>query len=311
MNSSVNYRYRDFQNQSFCNEFRAESDNYADFTGSRLKSCDFRDASLVGADFSETAIGRDEKTFQSQIMLMTLHIICGIPLGLLAWMLGRAVAECGIAISDDPYVWLTNPFAWILAFATAATMSKRWIFGLYMGLIGLMILTALVGGFALGVVSIIVMLAAFGMSLLGLYLGYKQGSIAVGMVWMAVGVSSAISAGYSWFKYQEIHYAILFASLTLLPAVLATRAFNLHFAKVKILVTTSFCNANLKNARFVNASLENCDFLGANLEGIDWCGATFSNCKFSKGWSGDAQVAIVANTDTNQPIERLVVKEDR
>lgn len=309
MSNYVNYRYRDFANHSFHNEFRAGDANYADFTGSRLRSCDFQGASLVGADFSETAIGRDEKIFQSQIMLMTLHIICGIPLGLLAWVLGRAVAGCGIAISDDPYVWLTNPFSWILAFATAATMSKRWIFGLYMGLIGLMVLTALVGGFALGAASIIVMLAAFGMSLLGMYLGYKQGSIAVGIVWMTVGVSSAISAGYSWLEYQEIHYAILFAILTIIPASLATKAFNLHFAKVKMAAMTSFCRADLTNARFVNAVLHNCDFSMAKLAGVDWSGATFSNCKFPKGWSPNWQEAIAQDVDANQSIEKVVVKE--
>lgn len=61
MNSYVNYRYRDFQNQSFQNEFRKGEDKTADFTGARLKGCDFRGTGLTGADFSETAIAKDEK----------------------------------------------------------------------------------------------------------------------------------------------------------------------------------------------------------------------------------------------------------
>jgi hypothetical protein len=150
---------------------------------------------------------------------------------------------------------------------------------------------------ALMIVGIGVMIAAFGMSMFGLYLGYKKGAIAVGMVWMAVGVSSAISAGYSWIKYREIHYAILLAVLAILPAVLATRAFNLHFAKVKMSVVTSFDDADLTNARFVNAVLENCDFSGANIEGIDWYGATFKNCKFPNGFSPDTQEAIAKNQE--------------
>lgn len=145
--------------------------------------------------------------------------------------------------------------------------------------------------------GISVMIAAFVMSLFWLYLGYKKGSIAVGMVWMAVVVSSSISAGYSWLKYHEIHYAILFAILALLPAVLATKAFNLHFAKVKMSAMTSFQGADLANARFVNAILENCDFLGANLVDIDWHGTTFKNCKFPKGFSTDVQKAIAKNPE--------------
>lgn len=311
MNSYVNYRYRDFQNQSFCNEFRVESGNYADFTGSRLKSCDFRGASLVSADFSETAIGRDEKKFQSAIAQITSHILLGIPLGIAAWFLSQfTLAGCGVSESN-PYAWLTDPFIWIAAFAAAATISKRRYLPIFIGgLIGLMALAiSLNNSILAGISGIIMLLGALGMSLFGMYLGYAKGSIAVGMVWMAVGVSSAISAGYSWLQYQEIHYAIWFALLTLLPAILATRAFNLHFAKAKILAMTSFRNANLTNARFVNASLENCDFLGANLEGIDWYGATFSNCKFSKGWSIAARDSSVLNTDTNRSIEKLVVKE--
>ncbi|MFN5863417.1 MAG: pentapeptide repeat-containing protein, partial [Pseudanabaena sp.] len=56
MNSYVNYRYRDFQNQSFQSEFRKGEDKTADFTGARLKGCDFRGTGLTGADFSETVI---------------------------------------------------------------------------------------------------------------------------------------------------------------------------------------------------------------------------------------------------------------
>jgi len=153
------------------------------------------------------------------------------------------------------------------------------------------------------------MIASFVMSLFGLYLGYEKGSIAVGMVWMAVLVSSSISAGYSWLKYHEIHYAILFAILALLPAVLATRAFNLHFAKIKLSAMTSFNGADLTNARFVNAVLENCDFLGANLVGVDWHGATFKNCKFPKGFSKDEQTAITQTPDSNLAIEKLTVNK--
>ena len=96
MDNYVNYRYRDFQNQSFQNEFRKGEEKKADFTGSRLKSCDFRGTNLAGADFSETAIGQDKQNFQKQIMQMSLHIILGLPLGLLSWFSGRLVlVGCG------------------------------------------------------------------------------------------------------------------------------------------------------------------------------------------------------------------------
>lgn len=296
MNSYVNYRYRYFQNQSFQSEFRKGEDKTADFTGARLKGCDFRGTGLTGADFSETAIAKDEKNFQKQCINMFLHIILGIPLGLAAWSLGRFVLiGCGGEVSN-PYGWLTNPFVWIFAFATAAAVSQRRISNIYLGLIGLMVIAA-INSTALMIVGIGVMIAAFGMSMFGLYLGYKKGAIAVGMVWMSVGVSSAISSGYSWIKYQEIHYAILFALLAIVPAVLATRAFNLHFAKVKMSAVTSFDDADLTNARFVNAVLENCDFSGANLAGIDWHGATLRNCKFPKGYSLDIQAVIAKNPE--------------
>ena len=285
MNNHVNYRYRDFRNQSFQNEFRKGEDKTADFTGARLKGCDFRGAGLAGADFSETAIARDQKNFQNQRIHMFLHIILGCSLGVSSWFAGQLVfgGRGGSEIAS-PYGWLQNPFVWIFAFATAAAISQRRLFLIYMGLIGLMVVAA-INSTALTVFGIGVWVAAFGMSLFGLYLGYQKGAIAVGMVWIAVGVSSAISAGYSWIKYQEIHYVILFAVLAILAAVLATRAFNLHFAKVKRSAMTSFDGADLTNARFVNAVLENCDFSGANLAGIDWHGATFKNCKFPKGFS--------------------------
>ena len=306
MDNYVNYRHRDFQNQSFQNEFRKGEEKKADFTGSRLKSCDFRGANLAGADFSETAITRDNQNFQKQITRMSLHIILGVPLGLAAWASGQLVlVGCGEEVAN-PYGWITNPFVWIFAFATAAAMSRRKIFYIYMGLIGLMVIAS-IHYMALTVVGIGVMFAVFVMSLFGLYLGYKKGAIAVGMVWMAVGVSSATSAGYSWLKYHEIHYAILFAVIALLPAVLATKAFNLHFAKVKMSAMTSFHGANLENARFVNADLENCDFLDANLQGVDWHGATFKNCKFPKGFSANVQEEIAKHPAINPDIEQLAV----
>lgn len=304
MDNYVNYRYRDFQNQSFQNEFRKGEEKKADFTGSRLKSCDFRGANLAGADFSETAIARDKQNFQKQIMQMSLHIILGVPLGFVAWASGQLVLiGCGGEVAN-PYGWMTNPFVWMFAFATAAAMSQRRLFIIYMGLIGLMVIAS-IHYMALTVIGIGVMVAAFVMSLCGLYLGYKKGAIAVGMVWMAVGVSSAISAGYSWIKYHEIHYAILFAVLALLPAVLATKSFNLHFTKVKMSAMTSFHGADLENARFVNADLANCDFLGANLQGVDWHGATFKNCKFTKGFSIDVNEAIAKHPETNPELEQL------
>jgi uncharacterized protein YjbI with pentapeptide repeats len=307
MNNYINYRYRNVQNQSFQNEFRSGSNNHADFVGSRLESCDFRGTSLVGADFSEAAIGRDDKNFQNQITQMSLHIILGIPLGLAAWFSSQLIfVGCG-GEAANPYGWLTNPFIWIAAFAAAATMTKRSLFYVYIGLIGFMIFGALIGSKTASIISIGVLLVAFGMSLFGLYVGYKKGAIAVGMVWMAVGVSSAISAGYSWLKYHEIHYAILFAVLALLPAILATKAFNLHFSKVKMAAMTSFYGADLANARFVNAVLENCDFLGANLQGVDWHGATFKNCKFPKGFSRDGQDAIAKNPKTNPETDQLAM----
>ncbi|TYQ25891.1 pentapeptide repeat-containing protein [Pseudanabaena sp. UWO311] len=306
MDNYVNYRYRDFQNQSFQNEFPKGEEKKADFTGSRLKSCDFRGTNLAGADFSETAIGQDKQNFQKQIMQMSLHIILGLPLGLLSWFSGRLVlVGCGGEVAN-PYGWMTNPFVWMFAFATAAAMSQRKLFIIYMGLIGLMVIAS-IHYIAMTVIGIGVMVAAFIMSLCGLYLGYKKGAITVGMVWMAVGVSSAISAGYSWVKYREIHYAILFAILAIVPAILATKAFNLHFAKVKMSAMTSFYGADLENARFVNADLANCDFLGANLQGVDWHGATFKNCKFPKGFSMDVNEAIAKHSEINPEIEQLAV----
>ncbi|PZO42661.1 MAG: hypothetical protein DCF19_06365 [Pseudanabaena frigida] len=305
----VNYRYQDFDNHSFQNEFRLGGDNYADFTGSRLKSCDFCGANLVDADFSETAIGRDDKIFQSQITQMVLHIIIGIPVGFMTWWVNQEVLGCGIGQTIDPYGWLTNPFTWIFAFATMATMSKRWLFLRYMALIGLMVFVAMISSQAAGVVGVCLLLVAFGLAIFGIYLGYKKGSIAVGTIWMTVGISSAISAGCSWLEYQEIHYAILFAILTIIPAILATRAFNLHFAKVKLSAMTSFNGADITNARFVNAVLENCDFLGANLGGVDWHGATFKNCKFPKGFSRDEQAVIADAPDSNLSIEKLTANK--
>ncbi len=302
MNNYVNYRYQSYLNQSFQNEFRAGNGNIADFTGARLKSCNFRCSSLIGADFSETAIGMDAKLFQAQVIQMVSHILWGIPLGLVGWFSSQVVLGCGIA-GADPYGWMTNPFGWIFVFSTAATMSKKWFFPLYVLIIGLMIAVALL----FNPIFVLVGLVAFGVSFFGMYLGYKEGSIAVGMVWIAVGVSSAISAGYSWINYKEFHYAILFAALTILPAILATRAFNLHFAKVKLTAMTSFYGADLTNARFVNAVLENCDFLGANLEGVDWQGATFKHCKFPKGFSRDGQKAIAENTETNLSIKQVAI----
>jgi uncharacterized protein YjbI with pentapeptide repeats len=312
MNSYVNYRYQDFQNQSFRDEFRVDSGNYADFTGSRLKSCDFRGASLVGADFSETAIGRDEKTFQSAIGQLTLHIVLGIPLGIASWFLSQfTLAGCGVS-EANPYAWLTNPFIWIAAFATAATMSKRKALMFFLGLTFLMALaSALHSGVLAGISGILMAIGALGMSLFGIYLGYSKGSIAVGMIWMTVGVSSAISAGYSWLAYREIHYAILFVVLTIIPAILATKAFNLHFAKVKRSAMTSFCGADLTRARFVNAVLQNCDFRMARLEDVDWSGATFSNCKFPKGWVQNQQEVIAQDIDANQAIEKLATKKSQ
>ena len=196
MNNSANHRYRHFQSQSFQNEFRKGDANKADFTGARLKGCDFRGTGLAGADFSETAIVRDQKNFQKQCFNMLLHIILGVPLGVVSWFAGQLViAGCGREAAS-PYGWIENPFVWIFAFSTAAAVSQRRLFYVYMGLIGLMVI-ATINSTALMVVGIGVMIAAFGMSLFGLYLGYKKGTIAVGMVWIAVGVSSAISAGYS------------------------------------------------------------------------------------------------------------------
>jgi hypothetical protein len=306
MDNYVNYRYRDFQNQSFQNEFPKGEEKKADFTGSRLKSCDFRGANLAGADFSETAIARDDQNFQKQIMQMLLHIILGIPLGLVAWASGQLVLiGCGGEVAN-PYAWMTNPLVWILAFATAAAMSRRKIFYIYIALIGLMVIAS-INYMALSIVGIGAMIAAFVMTLFGLHMGYKKGAIAVGMVWMAVGVSSAISAGYSWIKYHEIHYAVLFAVLALVPAVLATKAFNLHFTKVKMSAMSSFRGADLENVRFVNANLENCDFLDANLQGVDWYGATFKNCKFPKGFSIDINEAIAKHPEINPEIAQLAV----
>lgn len=130
MNNYVNYRYREFQNQSFQNEFRKSADKTADFTGARLKSCDFRGAGLAGADFSETAIGRDDKSFQSQITQMFLHIIAGLPIGLVTWLINQqSFIGCG-GSRLDPYAWMIDPFAWIAAFAAAATISKKWLLAL-------------------------------------------------------------------------------------------------------------------------------------------------------------------------------------
>ncbi len=307
MNDHISYRYHDFKNQSFQNEFRSGNANNTDFTGSRLRSCDFRGTNLTGADFSETSIGRDAEAFQAQIRQMVLHIILGVPLGLAAWFSGRLVfIGCGGEVSN-PYGWLTNPFVWMFAFATAATMSKRRLFYVYIGLISLLLLTPLIGHPAVIVVSVGLMVMAFATSIFGMYLGYRKGSIAVGMVWMAVAVSSAVSAGYSWIKLHEHYYAILFAILTIVPAILATKAFNLHFAKVKMSAMTSFYGADLENARFVNAVLENCDFRNANLKGIDWNGATFENCKFPKDFSRDQQRAIARIPEIAQSIAKLTV----
>jgi len=300
MKNYINYRYRSLQNQSFTSEFQAESENYADFVGSKIKSCNFRGTSLVGADFSETEIGRDEQKFKTQIMEMAWHLVIGVPLGFAAWFFNRAVIGCGAGLSSDPYGWLTNPFAWIGALSVAATLSHGWLFIAYMGLIGLMVAIAMVNMVAANAIGVVLMLMALATSIFGLYLGYQKGSIAVGMVWIAVAVSSAISSGYSWFKYQEIHYAVLYAAIAVLPAILATRAFNLHFNKVKMSSMSCFQGADLTNARFVNAVLENCDFSGAELDGVNWYGATMRNCRFPRGWAKDNREAIAQNCEDSE-----------
>jgi len=156
MKSYTNYRYRDFCNESFKNEFRDDiSDRFRDFRGSRLKSCDFRGANLVGADFSETTIRRDDKNFQIKVAEMIAHIILGIPLGLAAWFFSRFVfVGCGGEVAT-PYGWMTNPFVWMFAFATAAAMSQRMLFYIYMGLIGLMVVIAAINSTALTVVRLV------------------------------------------------------------------------------------------------------------------------------------------------------------
>jgi len=63
MKSYVNYRYQDFQNQSFHDEFRVDSDNYADFAkvkrsaltsfcGADLTRARFVNAALQNCDFT-------------------------------------------------------------------------------------------------------------------------------------------------------------------------------------------------------------------------------------------------------------------
>jgi uncharacterized protein YjbI with pentapeptide repeats len=316
MKNYINYRYRSLQNQSFISEFKAGNENYADFVGAKIKSCNFRGTSLVGADFSETEIGRDEQKFKTQTMEMAWHLVIGIPLGFAAWFFNRAVIGCGVGLSSDPYGWLTNPFVWIAALSVAATLSHGWLFIAYMGMIGLMMAIAMVNMVAANAIGVVLMLMTLAASIFGLYLGYQKGSIAVGMIWIAVAVSSAISSGYSWLKYQEIHYAVLFAAIAVLPAILATRAFNLHFNKVKMSSMTCFQGADLTNARFVNAVLENCDFSGANLDGINWYGATMRNCRFPRGWSMDNQQAIAQNPEDSEDdvedeeiVEKLIVNE--
>ena len=316
MKNYINYRYRSLQDQSFSREFQAENENYADFVGAKIKSCDFRGASLVGADFSETTIGRDEQKFKTQIMEMVGHLVIGIPLGFATWFFNRAVIGDNAGLSTNAYGWLTNPFIWIAALSVAATVSHGWLFIAYMGIIGVMAAIAMANTGASSVIGLVLILAALGTSIFGLYWGYRKGSIAVGMVWMAVAVSAAISSGYSWFAYQQINYAILYAAIAVVPAILATRAFSLHFHKVKMSSMTCFQNANLTKARFVNATLENCDFFGANLDGVNWYGATMRNCRFPRGWTRDNRRAIGQNpkdaednVDDEEIAKKLIVNE--
>jgi hypothetical protein len=290
--SYTNYRYRDFQNQSFQQEFGITDLKTADFVGARLTGCDFRSTSLIGADFSETEIKPDRKKWQSEISQIALHIIWGIPLGWLSWQLNYVSFGCGISAAlPNLYAWLINPL-WIVGFGAAAVVSYRWMFLTFLGLISLLVVTSLILSPAVPIIGIIIMVVAFIAALFGIYIGYRKGAIAIGMIWIAVGVSSAISAGYSWLHYQEMHFAILFAALAVLPAALATQAFTNHFIKVKSAFVTSFDGADLTNARFINAVLENCDFTKANLTDVDWTGATFKNCKFPKNWAKDNHQAI-------------------
>lgn len=284
--SYANYRYRSFQNHSFQNEFGVNTSSYADFTGSNLKSCDFRGTRLVGADFSETEIGRDEKNFKFQISIMAAHVILGIPLGLLTWLLSKEVWDIRGDAVGDYYTWLTNPFVWIAAFATAASISKLWLLGLFVGLIVLTTLVAVTFSAALPVIAVIDLFMMCLMALDGMYLGDRKGSIAVGTIWLVECISSAISAAYSWLKLSRYLDAIMFAILAIFPAIMAIRAFDLHFAKVRNVAMTSFLGADLTDARFMNAVLQNCDFRKAKLAGVDWRGATFENCKFPKNFTG-------------------------
>ncbi|MBD2178812.1 pentapeptide repeat-containing protein [Pseudanabaena sp. FACHB-1998] len=300
-----NYRYQDFYNQSFQEELRIENPATVDFTGARLTGCDFQNTNLTGADFSKTEIKHDYKKIQSEISQIALHILWGIPLGWLSWQLNYVSFGCGMSDNlPNLYGWFTNPL-WIVGFGAATVVSSRWMFLTFLGLISLLVITSIILSPAVPVMGIIIMVAAFVAALFGIYLGYRKGSISIGMIWIAVGVSSAISSGYSWLRYQEIHFALLFAALAILPAALATQAFTKHLRKVKSALITSFDGADLTKARFINADLENCDFTKANLTDVDWHGATFKNCKFPKNWAKDDHQAIASPSEYALVLEKL------
>lgn len=305
----INYRYRDFYNQSFQAEFQIGNTNTVDFHSARLTGCDFRNTNLNGADFSSTEIKHDRQKISSEISQIALHILWGIPIGWLAWQINYVVFGCGVSVeSPNLYAWLTNPL-WIVGFGAAAAVSYRWMFLTLIGLMSLLVFVSLVLSPAVGIVSIIIMVASFIAALIGIYLGYQRGAIAIGMVWVAVGVCSAISAGYSWLQYHEIHFAVLFAALTFLPAVLATQAFTKHFSRAKSALRTSFDGADLRNARFTNAILESCDFTKAILDNVDWTNAVFKNCKFPQNWHQNGNLnnnqAIASSLEYTPMLEKL------
>jgi len=286
-----------FHNRHIRNaSFKKQNLSNADFSGWNLKGASFQGANLEGTDFSGVKTGKSDR-FELQLLSLTFSVIAGILLGFGSWNGSYVGFGCG-GSRLDPNAWMLNPFVGILAFATVGAVSKRWIakiFATTFCLSGAISLLAM--GLAIqsssGVFFILWIFLIPCLAIAGIYAGYRNGSVAIGCIWIAFAVSSAISAAYSAIRLNEVPSAIFFAIFTLITASLATHAFHRHFVRVSQASHTSFRNANLRSAKFYDAILEDCDFSGANLEGVEWDRTTIKNCKFSPKWKS----VEIANQD--------------
>lgn len=272
----MDYSGRNLSNESF----KRQDLSGKDFSGSDLRGTSFQSAILERADFSGIRTGKSER-FASQFGLLVFSIIVGIFLGFVSWQISITSIGCG-GDRLDPYMWIINPFGWTIGFATTGAISRTWIFRRYLFVLGFAIALIPLNAISpyFGLLWILVAIGFLILAIAGIIAGYRYGSVAIGSIWVAIGVSSAISAGYSIIALQSIPLGTIYFLIAIVPTAMATRSFHRHFARIWQASKTSFRGANLQYATFRHAVLEDCDFRSANLKGVEWDGATIKNCKF-------------------------------